>query len=185
MFYFECLWMMSCYLRGIQWLYNGWGDQSHGVGAIGLVLIFAILKQWNCSNKVKCRILFLIYPTTGSILFSGRGSVPIYPGDSNRRIGRKNENDNPVRMWWYICSSIITLIFGFFMTLGRHSGFRHVPGETRTTLQKGCFDVVVSHGNQGIKWENGNFLIWGQIIVLNLVCSMFFINKGTISWLTF
>ena len=38
----------------------------------------------------------------------------------------KNENDNPVRK----CSSIITLIFGFLMTLGRHSGFRHVPGET-------------------------------------------------------
>ena len=44
--------------------------------------------------------------------FSGRGRVPINPGDSNRRIGRKNENDNPVRKW-YICSSIITLIFGF------------------------------------------------------------------------
>ena len=41
--------------------------------------------------------------------------MPIYPGDSNRRIGRKNENVNPVRVV-YICSSIITLIFGFFMT---------------------------------------------------------------------
>ena len=82
------------------------------------------------------------YPTTGSILFSGRGRVPIYPGDRNRRIGRKNENDNPVREW-YICSSIITLIFGFFMTLGHHSGFRHVSGETGKTLQKGCFYVVV------------------------------------------
>ena len=40
--------------------------------------------------------------------------MPIYPGDSNRRIGRKNENDNPVRV--VLCSSIITLIFGFFMT---------------------------------------------------------------------
>ena len=47
--------------------------------------------------------------------FSGRGRVPIYPGDSNRRIGSKNENVNPVRVV-YICSSIITLIFGFFMT---------------------------------------------------------------------
>ena len=28
--------------------------------------------------------------------------MPIYPGDSNRRIGRKNENGNPVRKW-YIC----------------------------------------------------------------------------------
>ena len=64
--------------------------------------------------------------------FSGRGRVPIYPGDSNRRIGRKNEIDNPVRK----C-----------MTLGRHSGFIHVPGETGTTLQKGWFYVVVSQGN--------------------------------------
>ena len=79
--------------------------------------------------------------------FLGEG-VSIYPGDRNRRIGRKNENDNPVRKC-YICSSIITLIFGFFMTLGRHSGFRHVPGETGTTLQKGCFYVVVSQGNSG------------------------------------
>ena len=73
--------------------------------------------------------------------------MPIYPGDSNRRIGRENENDNPVRK----CSSIITLIFRFFMTLGRHSGFRHVPGETGTTLQKGCFYVVVFQGNSGNK----------------------------------
>ena len=33
----------------------------------------------------------------------------------------------------------------------------------------------------GIKWGNGNFLIRSQIIVLNLVCSMFLVNKGTIS----
>ena len=71
-------------------------------------------------------------PPTGSILFfSGRGRVQIYPGDSNRRIGRENENDNPVRK----CTSIITFIFGFLMTLGRHS--------------EGCFYVVVSQGNSG------------------------------------
>ena len=52
-----------------------------------------------------------------SFFLSGRGRVP---GDG--RIGRKNENNNRVRQW-YICSSIIKLIFGFFMTLGRHSGF--------------------------------------------------------------
>ena len=75
--------------------------------------------------------------------------MPIYPGDSNRRIGRKNENDNPVRK----CSSIITLIFGFLMTLSRHSGFRHVPGETGTTMQKVFFYVVVSQGNSGNKVE--------------------------------
>ena len=88
---------------------------------------------------------------------SGRGRVTVYPGDSNRRIGRKNENDNPVRKW-YICSSIITLIFGFCKTLDRHSGFRHVPGETGTTLQEGCFYVVVSQGNSGNKVEKWQFL---------------------------
>ena len=36
------------------------------------------------------------------------------------------------------------------MTLGRHSGF-NIPGETGTTLQKGCFYVVVSQGNSGNK----------------------------------
>ena len=81
--------------------------------------------------------------------------MPIYPGDSNRRIGRKNENDNPVRKY----SSILTLIFGFFMTLGRHSGFRHVPGETGTTLQKDCFMLLFPREIQGIKSKNGNFLI--------------------------
>ena len=74
--------------------------------------------------------------------------------DRNRRIGRKNENDNPVRK----CSSIITLIVGFFMKLGRRPGFRHVPAETGTTLQKGCFDVVVSQGNSGNIVEKWSFL---------------------------
>ena len=83
--------------------------------------------------------------------------MPIFPGDSNRRIGRKNENDNPVRKW-YICSSIITLIFGFFMTLGRHSGFRHVPGETGTTCKKAVF-ILFPREILEIKWKNDNFLI--------------------------
>ena len=101
-------------------------------------------------QQCQCRILFLIYPTTGSILFfSGRGRVPIYPGDRNRRIGRKNENDNPVRKW-YICSSIITLIFGFFMTLGCHSWFRHVPGETGTTCKKAVLMLLFPREIQGI-----------------------------------
>ena len=81
--------------------------------------------------------------------------MPIYPGDSNRRIERKNENDNPVRK----CSSIITLIFRFFMTSGRHSGFRHVPGETGTTCKKSVFMLLFPREIPGIKWKNGNFLI--------------------------
>ena len=81
--------------------------------------------------------------------------MPIYPGDSNRRIGRKNENDNPVRM----CFLIVTLIFVFFMTLGRHSGFRHVPGESGTTCKKAVFILLFLREIHGIKWGNGNFLI--------------------------
>ena len=112
------------------------------------------------------------YHATGSIPFPGRGRVPIYPGDRNRRIGRKNENDNPVGKW-YICSSIITLIFGFFMTLGHHSGFRHVSGETGTTLQKGCFYVVVSQGNTENKVGKWLFLDlksnnWVEFSVFNV-----------------
>ena len=84
--------------------------------------------------------------------------MPIYPGDSNRRIGRKNENDNPVRKW-YICSSIITLIFGFFITLGRHSGFRHVPGETGTTCRKAVFILLFPREIPEITGKNVNFLI--------------------------
>ena len=37
------------------------------------------------------------------------------------------------------------------MALDGHSGFRHVPGETGKTLQKGCFNAVVSQGNSGNK----------------------------------
>ena len=64
-------------------------------------------------HNVTCKILFLIYPRPASSIhfFSGRGRLQ-YPGDSNRKIGRTNENDNPVRKW-YKCSSIIKLMFGF------------------------------------------------------------------------
>ena len=113
-----------------------------------MVLIFTTLKQRNCSNNVKCRILFLIYPTTGSILFFWERESERESANISWR--QENENDNPARKW-YICSSIITLIFGLVMTLGRHSGFKHVSGETGTTLQKGCFYVVFSQGNSGHK----------------------------------
>ena len=39
------------------------------------------------------------------------------------------------------------------MALGRHAGVRHVPGGTGTTLQKGCFYVVVSQEKSGNKVE--------------------------------
>ena len=51
--------------------------------------------------------------------------------------------------------------------------------DTGITLQKGCFYVVVSQGNSGNKVEKWQFKV--QIIVLNLVCSMFLVNKGTIN----
>ena len=80
---------------------------------IGIIFFHPEVKlQQQCQTQ-KTIFDLRSYHTTGSILFfSGRGRVPIYPGDRNRRIGRKNENDNPVRKC-YICSSIITLIFGF------------------------------------------------------------------------
>ena len=84
--------------------------------------------------------IFDLPQTTGSIHFFFWEGECQYPGDSNRIIGRTNENDNPLRKW-YICSSIITLMFGFFMALG-HSGFRHGLGETGKTLQKGCFMLL-------------------------------------------
>ena len=71
--------------------------------------------------------------------------MPIYPGDSNRRIGRKNENVNPVRVV-YICSSIITLIFGFFMTF-RGSDWRN------WTCKKAVFILLFPREIQGIKWK--------------------------------
>ena len=70
-----------------------------------------------------------------SFFFSERERECQYILETNRRIGRKNENDNPVRKW-YKWSSITTLIFGFFLTLGRNSGFSHVPGETGNSGNK-------------------------------------------------
>ena len=90
------------------------------------------------------------------IFLLGEGECQ-YAGDSNRRIGRENENDNPVRKW-YICSSIFTLMFGFFMALG-HSGFGHGPGETGKPCKKAFLCCFFPWEIQGIKWKNGNFLI--------------------------
>ena len=99
--------------------------------------------------------IFDLPHTTGSVLFfSGRGRVPIYPGDSNRRIGRKNENDNPVR--------VVYMFFNHYINLWVFhdiQGFRHVPGETGTTCKKAVFILLFSREIQGIKWKNGNFLI--------------------------
>ena len=58
-------------------------------------------------RRQKCQMqntIFDLPPNSFYSFFSGRGRMPIYPGDRNRRIGRKNVNDNPVRKW-YICSS--------------------------------------------------------------------------------
>ena len=135
-----------------KWLYDGGGGTnslgypSTGVGASGLVFIFChpevVKLQQQCHMQ---NTIFDLPQATGSIhFFLGEGECQ-YP-DSNRRIGRKNENDNPVRKW-HICSSIITSMFAFLMALG-HSGFRHGK-----TLQKGCFYIVVTQGNSGNKVE--------------------------------
>ena len=39
--------------------------------------------------------------------------------------------------------------------------------------KKVVFMLLFPREIQGIKWENGNFLIWSQIIVLNFVYLMF------------
>ena len=103
--------------------WGGWGGgavpwgRRHWVG-INFCHPEVVKLQQQCHMQ---NTIFDLPQTTGSIqiFFLGEGECQ-YPGDSNRRIGRKNENDNPVRKW-YICSSIITLMFGFFMALG-HSG---------------------------------------------------------------
>ena len=129
-----------------------WG-RRHWVG-INFCHLEVVKLQQQCHT---CRILFLIYPTTGSILFfSGRGRVPIYPGDSNRRIGRKNENDNPVR--------VVYMFFNYYINLlvfhDIRSSFRVQTCTWRNwnNLQKGCFYIVVSQGNSGNKVEKWQFL---------------------------
>ena len=72
--------------------------------------------------------------------------MPIYPRDSNRRIARKNENVNPVRVV-YICSSIITLIYWFFMT------FRGSDWRNWNNLLKAVFILLFSREIHGIKWK--------------------------------
>ena len=102
-----------------------------------------------------CKILFLIYPqTTDSIHFFWEKGECQYPGDSNRRIGRKNENDNPVRKL-YICSPIITSTFAFFNDI-----LMVIQGSDMEKLEKTCkkavFMLLFPREIKGIKWENGN-----------------------------
>ena len=80
--------------------------------------------------------------------------MPIYPGDSNRRIGRKNENVNPVR--------VVYMFFNHYINLWVFhdiQGFRHVPGETGTACKTAVFILLFPREIQEIKWENGHFLI--------------------------
>ena len=70
------------------------------------------------------------------------------------------------------------------MTLGRHSGFRHVPGETGTTLQKGCF-YVVSQGNSGNKVGKWKFLDLKSHNCVEFSMFNVLVNKGTIMLIIF
>ena len=65
--------------------------------------------------------------------------------------------------------------YSFFFMGG---GECHVPGEP---CKKAVLMLLFPREIQGMKWENDNFLNCSQIIVLNLVCSMFLVNEGTLS----
>ena len=87
-----------------RWNQGPWG-RRHSV-SINLCHPELVKLQQRCHMQ---NTIFDLPPNWFYSFFSGR--------ESNMRIGRENENNNPVRK----CSSIITLIFGFFMALGRHS----------------------------------------------------------------
>ena len=145
---------------------------------------FATLK-WNCSNNVKCRILFLIYaanPTTDSILF-------FFWERESTNISWRQKQENWKEKWkWQSCEKVVYMFFNHYINLwvfhDIRSSFRVQTCTWRNWNNPAKWLIVMllfPREIQGIKWKNGNFLIWSQIIVLNLVCSMFLVNKGTIS----
>ena len=156
---------------------GGGGHQSHGGRRyrVGINVCHPELVKFQ--QQCQCRILFLIYPPNGSILFFSRRE--------SANISWRQQQENWKEKWKWQSSEKV--FFNHYINLwvfhDIRSSFRVQTCIWRNwnNLQKGCFYIVVSQGNSGNKVENGNFLIWSQIIVLNLVCSMFLVNKGTIS----
>ena len=92
----------------------GGGHQSHGVGAIGLVN-FCHPEVVKLQQQCQMQNTIFDLPHTGSILFFlGEGKCQYLLETET------GELEGKMKM------TIITLMFGFFMALGRHSGFRHV-----------------------------------------------------------
>ena len=99
-------------------------------------------------------------------------------------ISWRQKQENWKEKWkWQSSEKVVYMFFNHYINLwvfhDIRSSFRVQTCTRRNwnNLQKGCFDVVASQGNSGNKVENGNSLIWSQIIVLNF--SMF--NVKTIN----
>ena len=99
------------------------------------------------------------YPTTGSILFFlGEGECQYILETETGELEGKIKC-NPVRKW-YICSSIITLIFGFFHDIRASFRVQTCIWRNWNNPAKRLFLCwLFPREIQGIKWENGNFLI--------------------------
>ena len=57
------------------------------------------------------------------------------------------------------------------MTLGRHSGFRQVPGETGTTCKKAVFILLFPREIQEIKWYH--YLVGKPTHPFNALCVIY------------
>ena len=76
--------------------------------------------------------------------------MPIYPGDRNRRIGRKNENVNPLRVVYIY----IYMFFNHYINLWV---FHDIQGFRLEKLEQPCkkavFILLFPREIQGIKWK--------------------------------
>ena len=99
-------------------------------------------------------------------------------------ISWRQQQENWKEKWkWQSSEKVVYMFFNHYINLWVFhdiQGIRHVPGETGTTCKKAVFILLFPREIQGIKWKNGNFLIWSRIIMVNFVCSMCLVNNGTI-----
>ena len=160
---------------------GGGGTSSMGQAPLGWYLFFP--PPWSSEIAATMSMqntIFDLHHNWFYSFFSGRGRVPIYILETaTGELEGKMKIGNPVKKL-YICSSIIALIFGFFMIF---RGSDMYLEKLEQPCKKAVFMLLFPREIQGIYWENGNFLIWSQIIVLNLVCSIFLVNKGKVDYL--